>query len=153
MGSSVQLLVESCYKKNKNTVGKIGRQNRGQWVKLMPTGKIGRQDLGEWAKLVGKIEASGLNGKKKNDHIQQPIIPLCLKLVCRIGETHIQGKDLDASLDLHWKAGASKNIRGEVACGFGDDTVVIFNAKSGGCPSLGRPVVIWAGAGPQTVSQ
>ena len=77
--------------------------------------------------MVGTIEASGHNGNK-TDQIQQPIIPLCQKLVFRVGKTHIQGKHLDASLDLLWKAGASKNIRGEVACDF-CDTVVIFQCQ------------------------
>ena len=51
-----------------------------------------------------------------------------VNVLCTVGKTHIQGKDLDASLDLHWQAGASKNIRGEVACDF-CDTVVIFQCQ------------------------
>ena len=43
------------------------------------------------------------------------LIPLCQKTVFRPGKTHTQGKDLDSGLDLHWKARASKNMRGEVA--------------------------------------
>ncbi len=31
--------------------------------------------------------------------------------------------------------------------------LLFYNSKSGGCPSLGRPFVIWAGAWPQTISQ
>ena len=56
------------------------------------------------------------------------LIPVCQKDGVSRRQTHTQGKDPDSGLYLHWKAEASKNIRGEVACNF-CDTVVIFQCQ------------------------
>ena len=78
--------------------------------------------------------------------------PLREKLVFRLGKTHTQGKDLDSGLDLHWKAEASKNIRGEVACIL-CDTVVMFQCQIRWMSFAGGPLVISAGARPQIISK
>ena len=108
------------------------KQKEARWAKLGGQIEANGQNWSQWGKLVGKIEASGQNWLAKLRPVgiteTKPIRSSNHPIVSCVGKTHIQGKDLDASLDLHWKAGASKNIRGEVACNF-CDTGVIFQCQ------------------------